>query len=144
MDIESGIGLLLDDGAVQANPFPLKRRRNLDDATHRPRPPSPMSSKSTASLPSHKRGRLSPMKQIQTLKEVGHPVIFCGFESLDAVSKVSAIVQMAWTLKAGAGGAEDEMEHRCPASAAQACAADASAMRHSLAALCVSPRTFFC
>lgn len=175
MDIDSGIGLVPDDGAAQATPRPPKRRRNLNDTTHFSRPPSPTKSESAASLSSHKSGRFSPVKQIQALEEVERPVIFCDFDSLEAdgeeehhdvtvmhtavqtladglgileyesaetfatsiaglpkldrerlqyltakhprrlqygsmppVSKVSEIVRTAWTLNAGAGGAEDE------------------------------------
>lgn len=82
--MDSGIGTVSDDAASQQTPRPSKRRRDLDH-THQFSPPaSPSRSESTASISSHRSGRLSPIKQIQALEELGRPVIFCDLDSLEA------------------------------------------------------------
>jgi hypothetical protein len=100
--MDSGVGVASDE---QETPRPAKRRRDLDDAFSFS-PTSSSKSDTTASVTSHKSGRLSPIKQIRALKHLDRPVIFCDFNSADADSDRSDIASMrtaAQTLAEGVG-----------------------------------------
>ncbi|RYN35571.1 hypothetical protein AA0117_g12369 [Alternaria alternata] len=111
-DMDSGVGVVSDD---QETPRPAKRRRDFDGTFHFSPTPSSRS-ESTASVTSHRSGRLSPVKQIGAPKDLERPIIFCDFNSLDADSErsdVAAIRTAAQMLAEGvgtldAGGAENE------------------------------------
>ena len=77
----------------QETPRPTKRRRDFGDTFHFSPTPSSRS-ESTASVTSHKSGRLSPVKQIHALKQLERPVIFCDFNSVDADSQRSDVAVM--------------------------------------------------
>jgi hypothetical protein len=77
----------------QETPRPAKRRRDLDETFHLSPTPSSRS-QSTASVTSHRSGRLSPVKQIEALKDLERPVIFCDFDSGDADSERSDVAAM--------------------------------------------------
>ncbi|EFQ91698.1 hypothetical protein CFE70_010569 [Pyrenophora teres f. teres 0-1] len=89
-DMDSGVGVVSDD---QETPRPAKRRRDFDGTFHFSPTPSSRS-ESTASVTSHKSGMLSPVKQIEALKDLERPVIFCDFNSVDADSERSDVAAM--------------------------------------------------
>jgi hypothetical protein len=110
MDRDSGLGVISDD---QQTPRPAKRRRAFVDEIHFSPTPSSRSD-SAASAFSHKSGRLSPVKQIEALKDLERPVIFCDFDCLDAASgrrDVATMRNAAQTLADGVGILEYENEH---------------------------------
>lgn len=88
--MDSGVHVVDDD---QETPRPVKRGRKFDGAFHFSPTPS-SNSESTASATSHRSGRLSPVKQIEALKDLERPVIFCDFNSVDADSERSDIAAM--------------------------------------------------
>jgi hypothetical protein len=88
--MDSGVGVASDE---QETPRPAKRRLDLDDAFSFS-PTSSSRSDTTASITSHKSGRLSPTKQIRALKHLDRPVLFCDFNSADADSDRSDVVAM--------------------------------------------------
>jgi hypothetical protein len=88
--MDSGIGVMSDE---QETPRPAKRRRDFDGTFHFSPTPSSRS-ESTASVTSHKSGRISPVKQIEALKDLERPVIFCDFNSIDADSERSDVAAM--------------------------------------------------
>jgi hypothetical protein len=77
----------------QETPRPAKRRRSLDGA-FRFSPTSSSRSESTASITSHRSGRLSPVKQIEALKDLERPIIFCDFDNEDVDSERSDVAAM--------------------------------------------------
>jgi hypothetical protein len=89
-DIYSGVGIVGDN---QETPRPTKRRRDFDSTFHFSPTPSSRS-ESAASVTSHKSRRLSPVKQIEALKDLERPVIFCDFDSVDADSERSDVAAM--------------------------------------------------
>ncbi|KAI1670790.1 hypothetical protein Ptr902_08132 [Pyrenophora tritici-repentis] len=89
-DMDSGVGVVNED---EKTPRPAKRRRGFDDTPNFSPTPSSRS-ESTASVTSHKSGNLSPVKQIEALKDLERPVIFCDFNSIDADSKRSDVAAM--------------------------------------------------
>jgi hypothetical protein len=100
--MDSGIGVVSDD---QETPRPPKRRRDLHGTFHLSPTPSSRSD-STASVTSHKSGRISPVEQIEALKDLEQPVIFCDFNSADADRErldVAAMRTAAQMLAEGVG-----------------------------------------
>lgn len=88
--MDSGVDVVNDD---QETPRPAKRLRDFDDTYHFSPTPSSRS-ESTASVTSHKSGRRSPVKQIEALKDLERPVIFCDFNSVDANGERSDVAAM--------------------------------------------------
>ncbi|KAI8930654.1 hypothetical protein NX059_012263 [Plenodomus lindquistii] len=88
--MDSGVDVVADD---QETPRPAKRRRDLDDTVHLS-PALSARSESAASITSHISGRFSPVKQMEALKDLDRPVIFCDFDSVDAGSERSDVAAM--------------------------------------------------
>ncbi|KAF1938276.1 hypothetical protein EJ02DRAFT_469074 [Clathrospora elynae] len=95
-DMDSGVGVSHEH---ETTPRPAKRCRN-DDSFHF----SPSRSESTASVASHRSGKLSPVKQIEALKDLERPVIFCDFNSVDADSERSDVAAMRTAVQILADG----------------------------------------
>ncbi|KAF3036742.1 hypothetical protein E8E11_004165 [Didymella keratinophila] len=99
-DMDSGVGVAGDD---QETPRPAKRLREINDPFYFS-PTSSSRSDSTASVTSHKSGRLSPTKQIHALRDLERPVIFCDFNSVEADSGRSDVAAMRTAVQMLADG----------------------------------------
>jgi hypothetical protein len=80
--MDSIIGVTSDD---QETPRPAKRCPDFNDTFHF-LPTLSLKSESTASVISHKSGRLSAAKQICALKDLERLGVFCNFNNADADS----------------------------------------------------------
>jgi hypothetical protein len=98
--MDSGVGVVSDD---QETPRPAKRLREINDPFYFS---STLSSRSnsTASVTSHKSGRLSPTKQIHALRNLERPVIFCDLNSIESDGGRSDVAAMRTAVQMLADG----------------------------------------